>query len=96
MSSNFVTLYIYGYEQKFHRACSIFVALELFRIKVSIFSVFTILSQIYSTLSVTNPNTLDVGKYQIENLATLVNFRKATVMWLQFLCKNLSILSQRS
>ena len=74
----------------------IFVALELFRIKVSIFSVFTILSQIYSTLSVTNPNTLDVGKYQIENLATLVNFRKATVMWLQFLCKNLSILSQRS
>ena len=82
--------------QKFHRACSIFVALELFRIKVSIFSVFTILSQIYSTLSVTNPNTLDVGKYQIENLATLVNFRKATVMWLQFLCKNLSILSQHS
>ena len=81
--------------QNFHRACSIFVALELFRIKVSIFSVFTILSQIYSTLSVTNPNTLDVGKYQIENLATLVNFRKATVMWLQFLCKNLSILSQR-
>ena len=54
----------------------IFVALELFRIKVSIFSVFTILSQIYSTLSVTNPNTLDVGKYQIENLATLVNFRE--------------------
>ena len=56
------------------------MALELFRIKVSIFSVFTILSQIYSTLSVTNPNTLDVGKYQIENLATLVNFRKATVL----------------
>ena len=82
--------------QNFHRACSIFVALELFRIKVSIFSVFTILSQIYSTLSVTNPNTLDVGKYQIENLATLVNFRKATVMWLQFFHKNLSILSQRS